>query len=73
LTLTSQEPGAFDHFYIRHERLVLADFRRRTPSADVAVDLTAETFVAPLPRPDDLLLAASQPSRGCSGSRAIGC
>ncbi len=48
LALTPEEPEAFDHFYVRHERLVLAYFRRRTPSADVAVDLTAETFVAAL-------------------------
>src|SRR5687768_10165786 len=46
--LTPVRPEAFDCFYVRHERLVLAYFRRRTPSADVAVDLTAETFVAAL-------------------------
>ena len=48
LMLTPARPEAFDCFYVRHERLVLAYFRRRTPSADVAVDLTAETFVAAL-------------------------
>jgi RNA polymerase sigma factor (sigma-70 family) len=48
LALTPRQPAAFDAFYVRHERLVLAYFRRRTPSADVAVDLTAETFVAAL-------------------------
>jgi RNA polymerase sigma factor (sigma-70 family) len=48
LDLTPRHPAAFDEFYVRHERLVLAYFRRRTASADVAVDLTAETFVAAL-------------------------
>jgi RNA polymerase sigma-70 factor, ECF subfamily len=48
LSLTPKEPEAFDRFYVRHERLVLAYFRRRTASAEVAVDLTAETFVAAL-------------------------
>lgn len=48
LKLTPVRPAAFDCFYVRHERLVLAYFRRRASSADVAVDLTAETFVAAL-------------------------
>jgi RNA polymerase sigma-70 factor (ECF subfamily) len=48
LRLTPREPAAFDAFYLRHERLVLAWARRRTPSAEVAVDLAAETFVAAL-------------------------
>jgi RNA polymerase sigma-70 factor (ECF subfamily) len=48
LRLTPRHPAAFEQFYVRHERLVLAFFRRRTASADVAVDLTAETFVAAL-------------------------
>jgi RNA polymerase sigma factor (sigma-70 family) len=48
LRLTPKRPAAFDVFYVRHERLVVAYFRRRTASADLAVDLTAETFVAAL-------------------------
>jgi RNA polymerase sigma-70 factor (ECF subfamily) len=48
LELTPKRPAAFEQIYIRHERLVLAYFRRRTRSADLAVDLTAETFVAAL-------------------------
>ncbi len=48
LALTPRRPAAFDEFYVRHERLVLAYFRRRTASADLAVDLAAETFVAAL-------------------------
>lgn len=48
LALTPREPAAFDVFYVRHERLVLGWVRRRTPSAEVAIDLTGETFVAAL-------------------------
>jgi RNA polymerase sigma factor (sigma-70 family) len=48
LRRTPREPAAFDALYVRHERLVMAYFRRRTASAEVAVDLTAETFVAAL-------------------------
>jgi RNA polymerase sigma-70 factor (ECF subfamily) len=48
LLATPGDPDAFDEFYVRHEKLVLAYFRRRTPSAEHAVDLTAETFVAAL-------------------------
>jgi RNA polymerase sigma factor (sigma-70 family) len=48
LRLTPREPAAFEAFYVRHERLILAFFRRRTGSAEAAVDLTAETFVAAL-------------------------
>jgi RNA polymerase sigma factor (sigma-70 family) len=48
LRMTPQQPRAFDEFYVRHEALVLAYHRRRTASADLALDLTAETFVQAL-------------------------
>src|ERR1700754_4521250 len=48
LRRTAREAAAFDEVYVRHERLVLAYLRRRTGSADTALDLTAETFVAAL-------------------------
>jgi RNA polymerase sigma-70 factor (ECF subfamily) len=48
LRRTARDAAAFDEFYVRHERLVLAYLRRRTGSADTALDLTAETFVAAL-------------------------
>jgi RNA polymerase sigma factor (sigma-70 family) len=48
LALTRRHPPAFDEFYLRHERPVLAFFRRRTSSSELAIDLTAETFVAAL-------------------------
>jgi RNA polymerase sigma-70 factor (ECF subfamily) len=48
LRLTPRRPQAFDEFYLRHERLVLAYLRRRVSSSDVAIDLAAENFVAAL-------------------------
>ena len=48
LRLTPRRPAAFDVFYVRHEALILGYFRRRTESPDVALDLTAETFVQAL-------------------------
>lgn len=38
------DDGAFSVFYRRHERPLAAFFRRATGSADLAADLTAETF-----------------------------
>jgi RNA polymerase sigma factor (sigma-70 family) len=59
LVATAGDPEAFAVFYRRHVRGVLAFFRRRVGSAEVAYDLTAETFAAALeaspryePRPD---------------------
>src|ERR1700722_3245074 len=59
LVATAAEPEAFAVFYRRHVRGVLAFFRRRVGSAEVALDLTAETFAAALeaapryvPRPE---------------------
>jgi RNA polymerase sigma-70 factor (ECF subfamily) len=59
LVATAGDPEAFAVFYRRHIRGVLAFFRRRVGSAEVAYDLTAETFAAALeaspryePRPE---------------------
>jgi RNA polymerase sigma factor (sigma-70 family) len=59
LVATAADPEAFAVFYRRHIRGVLAFFRRRVGSAEVAYDLTAETFAAALeaspryePRPE---------------------
>jgi RNA polymerase sigma-70 factor (ECF subfamily) len=59
LVATAHDPEAFAVFYRRHVRGVLAFFRRRVGSAEVALDLTAETFAAALeaspryqPRPE---------------------
>lgn len=59
LVATAGDPDAFAVFYRRHVRGVLAFFRRHVTSAEVALDLTAETFAAALegsrryqPRPE---------------------
>jgi RNA polymerase sigma-70 factor (ECF subfamily) len=59
LVATAHDPEAFGVFYRRHVRGVLAFFRRRVGSAELAFDLTAETFAAALeaspryqPRPE---------------------
>lgn len=50
--LADVRPGhagaAFAVFYERHERAVLAYFRRRVPRAEIAADLAAETFAQAL-------------------------
>lgn len=59
LIATAGDPEAFGIFYGRHVRGVLSFFRRRVGSAELALDLTAETFAAALeaspryqPRPE---------------------
>lgn len=44
--LTPTDPEAFGEFYQRHERAVVGYFMRRCRSAELAADLTAETFAA---------------------------
>jgi RNA polymerase sigma factor (sigma-70 family) len=50
--LAQRRPGhagpAFAVFYERHERGVLAYFRRRVPTSEAAADLAAETFAQAL-------------------------
>jgi len=48
LVATAIDPEAFGTFFRRHVRGVLAFFRRRGAGAEVALDLTAETFAAAL-------------------------
>lgn len=48
LAATAQEPEAFGELYARHEDAVLYFFLRRGATADLAADLTAETFAAAL-------------------------
>jgi DNA-directed RNA polymerase specialized sigma24 family protein len=48
LQQTPGAPAAFDVFYRRHERLVLAYLMRRTANPELAADLCAETFAAAL-------------------------
>jgi hypothetical protein len=48
LLAASDEPEAFALFYRRHVRAPAAYFWRRSSDAEVAADLTAETFAAAL-------------------------
>jgi RNA polymerase sigma factor (sigma-70 family) len=48
LEATPGNTGAFSVFYRRYEPIMLAYFVRRTRDAEVAADLTAETFAAAL-------------------------
>jgi RNA polymerase sigma factor (sigma-70 family) len=48
LAATPGEARAFGVFYGRHERSLLSFFRRSSGSAEVAADLTAETFASAL-------------------------
>jgi RNA polymerase sigma-70 factor (ECF subfamily) len=46
--LTGLDPASFEQFYLRHVDGVLGFFSRRTRDAELAADLTAETFAAAL-------------------------
>jgi RNA polymerase sigma factor (sigma-70 family) len=48
LSATAQDRRAFGAFYERHERALLGFFGAATRRADLAADLTAETFAAAL-------------------------
>jgi RNA polymerase sigma factor (sigma-70 family) len=48
LAATRAQPEAFAVFYRRHVNALLAYFLRRTRDAELAADLTAETFAAAL-------------------------
>jgi RNA polymerase sigma factor (sigma-70 family) len=46
--LAGTDPAGFEAFYARHVDTLLAFFARRTRDAELAADLTAETFAAAL-------------------------
>jgi RNA polymerase sigma-70 factor (ECF subfamily) len=48
LLLAGTDPRDFEEFYSRHVDTLLSFFSRRMRNADVAADLTAETFAAAL-------------------------
>src|SRR5262249_18267227 len=48
LLLAGTDPAAFEEFYTRHVDTLLGFFSRRTRNAELAADLTAETFAAAL-------------------------
>ena len=60
---SAHDPDAFAVFYRRHVRGLLAFFRRRVPSPELALDLTAETFASPLEETRRYELR-SEPARG---------
>ena len=84
--LIQQDAASFELFYDRYFERLLAFFSRRTPDAELAADLTAETFAAALAsrrryrrhrgRADSWLFAiayhklADSQRRGCAEDRA---
>jgi RNA polymerase sigma-70 factor (ECF subfamily) len=46
--LSSRDAASFEAFYLRHVDMVLGYFARRTGDAELAADLTSETFAAAL-------------------------
>src|SRR5919205_3835056 len=46
--LVAADPASFEEFYLRHVDNLLGFFPRRTRDAEMAADLTAETFAAAL-------------------------
>jgi RNA polymerase sigma-70 factor (ECF subfamily) len=48
LLLAGTDPSDFEEFYARHVDTLLGFFSRRMRNADIAADLTAETFAAAL-------------------------
>jgi RNA polymerase sigma-70 factor (ECF subfamily) len=46
--LAGRDPASFEAFYLRHVDGLLGFFSRRTRDAELAADLTAETFAAAL-------------------------
>lgn len=48
LACSARDPAAFGIFYERHEEVVLLFLLRRTADAELAADLTAETFAQAL-------------------------
>jgi DNA-directed RNA polymerase specialized sigma24 family protein len=46
--LAGRDPAGFEEFYVRHVEELLGFFARRTRDAELAADLTAETFAAAL-------------------------
>ena len=65
--LASRQPGAFGLFYRRHVEDLVAFFMRRTGNAELAADLTAETFAAAL-----VARARFDPGRGSASAWLFG-
>jgi RNA polymerase sigma factor (sigma-70 family) len=67
LAQTPSRPDAFAAFYRRHERALLGFFMRRTGDAELAADLTAETFATAL-----LSVRRFDPARGSAVAWTFG-
>src|SRR5918997_3978242 len=65
--LASLKPGSFAVFYRRHVKDLVAFFMRRTRNAELAADLTAETFAAAL-----VARARFDPGRGSASAWLFG-
>ena len=70
LAAVRREPEAFGIFYRRHVTALLGYFLRRTRDAELAADLTAETFAAALDGLRRFDPRRGEPVRGCTASRA---
>ncbi len=65
--LAAHDPASFEQFYVRHVDGVLGFFARRTRDAELAADLTAETFAAAL-----MGRRRFQPHAGAAGAWLFG-
>ena len=65
--LSGSEPGSFAVFYRNHVEDLVAFFMRRTGNAELAADLTAETFAAAL-----VGRASFDPGRGSASAWLFG-
>ena len=65
--LGAADAGSFEEFYVRHVDMVLGYFARRTGDADLAADLTSETFAAALAG-----RRRYRPRRGAAGAWLFG-
>src|SRR3954469_12736923 len=77
--LPGTAPAGFEEFYGRHVDALLGFFSRRTRDAELAADLTAETFAAALsaprrfrPAPHAPARAGGRPDGGDVRGRALG-
>src|SRR3954453_9834030 len=67
LSAARSDPAAFGAFYVRFEERVLRYFLSRVGDAEVAADLTAETFAAALAS-----VGRFRPSKGAAGAWLFG-
>ena len=66
--LAGHDVASFALFYRRHVDAMLGFFSRRTRDAELAADLTAETFAAALAARGGTSRSSARPPAGCSRS-----